>query len=151
MAETPKRLKKNISFSEHELDIFEYLNRQKNASAFIKKLVRNQMIIDEGIVSVQVVKVEPKKENVPCETQEETEPEVTESETIDEPQVSESEETESESEETESESETEEQETVDEPEETDDNSIEIKDGLQPLVEIQLSDEDLENQDLLPEL
>ena len=137
MAETPKRLKKNISFSEHELDIFEYLNRQKNASAFIKKLVRNQMIIDEGIVSVQVVKVEPKKENVPCETQEETEPEVTESETIDEPQVSESE--------------TEEQETVDEPEETDDNSIEIKDGLQPLVEIQLSDEDLENQDLLPEL
>ena len=144
MAETPKRLKKNISFSEHELDIFEYLNRQKHASAFIKKLVRNQMIIDEGIVSVQVVKVEPKKENVPCETQEETEPEVTESETIDEPQVSESEETESESE-------TEEQETVDEPEETDDNSIEIKDGLQPLVEIQLSDEDLENQDLLPEL
>ena len=137
MAETPKRLKKNISFSEHEKDIFEYLNRQKNASAFIKKLVRNQMIIDEGIVSVQVVKVEPKKENVPCETQEETEPEVTESETIDEPQVSESE--------------TEEQETVDEPEETDDNSIEIKDGLQPLVEIQLSDEDLENQDLLPEL
>ena len=133
MAETPKRLKKNISFSEHELDIFEYLNRQKNASAFIKKLVRNQMIIDEGIVSVQVVKVEPKKENAPCETQEETEPEV------------------SESEETESESETEEQETVDEPEETDDNSIEIKDGLQPLVEIQLSDEDLENQDLLPEL
>lgn len=144
MAETPKRLKKNISFSEHELDIFEYLNRQKNASAFIKKLVRNQMIIDEGIVSVQVVKVEPKKENVPCETQEETEPEVTESETeeqetVDEPQVSESEETESESE------------TVDEPEETNDNSIEIKDGLQPLVEIQLSDEDLENQDLLPEL
>lgn len=126
MAETPKRLKKNISFSEHEKDIFEYLNRQKNASAFIKKLVRNQMIIDEGIVSVQVVKVEPKKENAPCETQEETEPEVTESETIDEPQVSES-------------------------EETDDNSIEIKDGLQPLVEIQLSDEDLENQDLLPEL
>ena len=96
------------------------------------------MIIDEGIVSVQVVKVEPKKENVPCETQEETEPEVTESETIDEPQVSESEETE-------------EQETVDEPEETDDNSIEIKDGLQPLVERQLSEEDLENQDLLPEL
>lgn len=145
MAETPKRLKKNISFSEHELDIFEYLNRQKNASAFIKKLVRNQMIIDEGIVSVQVVKVEPKKENVPSEPEEtESEPEVTESETIDEPQVSESEETESESE-------TEEQETVDEPEETDDNSIEIKDGLQPLVEIQLSDEDLENQDLLPEL
>ena len=78
MAETPKRLKKNISFSEHELDIFEYLNRQKNASAFIKKLIRNQMIIDEGIVSVQVVTVEPKKENVPYETQEETEPEVIE-------------------------------------------------------------------------
>lgn len=80
MTETPKRLKKNISFSEHELDIFEYLNRQKNASAFIKKLIRNQMIIDEGIVSVQVVTVEPKKEQVVNVSQEETEPEETEDE-----------------------------------------------------------------------
>ena len=126
MAETPKRLKKNISFSEHELDIFEYLNRQKNASAFIKKLIRNQMIIDEGIVSVQVVTVEPKKEQVVHVPQKEIEPEVTESQ-------------------------------VTEPEEISDNtaenesSITIEDGLQPLVEMKLSDEDLENQDLLPDL
>lgn len=51
MAEKPKRLKKNISFSEHERDIYEYLDGIKNASALIKRLVYNHMILEKGIVA----------------------------------------------------------------------------------------------------
>lgn len=70
MAETQKRLKKNISFSAHEKDIYDYLEKQGNASAFIKRLILNQMMIDRGIVSPTVIKVgvEEKEGNVQCET-----------------------------------------------------------------------------------
>lgn len=68
MAETQKRLKKNISFSAHEKDIYDYLEKQGNASAFIKRLILNQMMIDNGIISPTVVKVKEQEENVQCET-----------------------------------------------------------------------------------
>lgn len=66
MAETPKRLKKNISFSEHERDIYEYLDKQGNASAFIKRLILNHMLMEQGVIVPRVVFQE--KENVPQET-----------------------------------------------------------------------------------
>ena len=66
MAETPKRLKKNISFSEHERDIYEYLDKQGNASAFIKRLILNHMLMEQGVIVPRVVVQE--KENVPQET-----------------------------------------------------------------------------------
>lgn len=52
MAEKPKRLKKNISFSEHERDIYEYLDGIKNASALIKRLVYNHMILEKGVAPI---------------------------------------------------------------------------------------------------
>ena len=128
MVETPKRLKKNISFSEHELDIFEYLNKQKNASAFIKRLIRNQMILDDGIVSVQVVTVEPKKESAPVET-------------VDS-EVNEPEENNIKHEET----------NTNEPEKNSgEDSGTGEDGEIPVVEMNFTDEDLENKSILPEL
>lgn len=66
MAETPKRLKKNISFSEHERDIYEYLDKQGNASAFIKRLILNHMLMEQGVIVPRVVVQE--KKNVPQET-----------------------------------------------------------------------------------
>ncbi len=63
MAETPKRLKKNISFSEHERDIYEYLDKQGNASAFIKRLILNHMLMEQGIVVPRAVVKD--KEDVP--------------------------------------------------------------------------------------
>lgn len=63
MAETPKRLKKNISFSEHERDIYEYLEKQGNASAFIKRLILNHMLMEQGIVVPRAVVKD--KEDVP--------------------------------------------------------------------------------------
>ena len=49
------RIKKNISFSEHEKEIFDYLTKCGNASALIKKLVYKHMILtgylDDAIVS----------------------------------------------------------------------------------------------------
>ena len=66
MAETPKRLKKNISFSEHERDIYEYLDKQGNASAFIKRLILNHMLMEQGVIVPREVVQE--KENVPQET-----------------------------------------------------------------------------------
>ena len=39
-----KRLKKNISFSPNEKDIYDFLGEVPNASALIKKLVLNHMI-----------------------------------------------------------------------------------------------------------
>lgn len=128
MVETPKRLKKNISFSEHELDIFEYLNKQKNASAFIKKLIRNQMILDEGIVSVQVVTVEPKKESAPVKT---ADSEVKELSKVNEPE-----------------------ENNIKHEETNTNEPEKdsgEDSETPVVEMNFTEEDLENKSILPEL
>lgn len=68
MVETQKRLKKNISFSAHEKDIYEYLEQQGNASAFIKRLILNQMMIDRGIVAPIVTKVKEQEVNVQCET-----------------------------------------------------------------------------------
>ena len=55
MAEKPKRLKKNISFSEHERDIYDYLDGVKNASALIKRLVYNHMIMEKGLVAPVIV------------------------------------------------------------------------------------------------
>lgn len=50
-----KRMKKNISFSEHEKDIYKYINEQKNASGLIKKLIRTHMLMEKGlVVPVQV-------------------------------------------------------------------------------------------------
>lgn len=66
MAETPKRLKKNISFSEHERDIYEYLDKQGNASAFIKRLILNHMLMEQGVIVPRAVVQE--KKNVPQET-----------------------------------------------------------------------------------
>ena len=57
-----KRLKKNISFSEHERDIYEYLDTVGNASAFIKRLILNHMLMEQGVVVPRVVVQE--KENV---------------------------------------------------------------------------------------
>ena len=67
MSETTKRLKKNISFSAHEKDIYDYLEEQGNASAFIKRLILNQMMIDRGIVAPVVIKssTESDNQNVP--------------------------------------------------------------------------------------
>ena len=61
-----KRLKKNISFSEHERDIYEYLEKQGNASAFIKRLILNHMLMEQGVIVPRVVVQE--KKNVPQET-----------------------------------------------------------------------------------
>ena len=58
-----KRLKKNISFSEHERDIYEYLDTVGNASAFIKRLILNHMLMEQGIVVPRVVVKD--KEDVP--------------------------------------------------------------------------------------
>ena len=57
-----KRLKKNISFSEHERDIYEYLEKQGNASAYIKRLILNQMMIEQGLVVPRVVETSKPKE-----------------------------------------------------------------------------------------
>jgi hypothetical protein len=62
MAETPKRLKKNISFSDHEKDIYDYLGRQKNASALIKRLVLQHMIMEKGGVAPKVEKTTNKQD-----------------------------------------------------------------------------------------
>ena len=89
MAETTKRLKKNISFSEHDRDIYDYLNKQGNASAFIKRLILQHMMMEQGILVPQAVKpvevkteetkVELEKKDVPCETQQPEETKVEES------------------------------------------------------------------------
>lgn len=69
MAEKPKRLKKNISFSPHEKDIYDYLDTVENASALIKRLVYNHMIMEKGLVAPRV---EVKDKNIKQETQEES-------------------------------------------------------------------------------
>ena len=71
MAEKSKRLKKNISFSPHEKDIYDYLDSVENASALIKRLVYNHMIMEKGLVAPNVVKVEVKNDDTKQETQEE--------------------------------------------------------------------------------
>lgn len=69
MAEKSKRLKKNISFSPHEKDIYDYLDSVENASALIKRLVYNHMIMEKGLVAPRV---EVKDKNIKQETQEES-------------------------------------------------------------------------------
>lgn len=70
MVEKQKRLKKNISFSEHEKDIYDFLEEQGNASAFIKKLIREQMYLQRGIMGAVVnYNKETKVDVVPQETQ----------------------------------------------------------------------------------
>lgn len=88
MTETSKRLKKNISFSTHEKDIYDYLNGMDNASAFIKRLVLNHMLMEKGMVAPIVVTTPPKdgnkevsqrtsnEENKPSEPEQEKEPEL---------------------------------------------------------------------------
>ena len=73
MAKTPKRLKRNISFSAHEKDIYDYLDGVDNASALIKRLVYNHMIMEQGLVTPVapvIVKssVKNDNQNVPQET-----------------------------------------------------------------------------------
>lgn len=93
MAEKPKRLKKNISFSEHEKDIYEYLDGVKNASALIKRLVYNHMIMEQGLVTPVVVTAPSGNSNpeVPQETPEELEkakePEVPKEPEVKEPEL----------------------------------------------------------------
>lgn len=41
------RLRKQLSFSEFEKDIYDYLENCKNASALVKKLVREHMIVEQ--------------------------------------------------------------------------------------------------------
>lgn len=55
------RLQKQISFSEHEKDIYDYLSSQKNASAFVKRLILNHMIENQD-------KPKPKKSKKRVET-----------------------------------------------------------------------------------
>lgn len=38
------RLQKQISFSKHEKDIYDYLSEQENESGFVKRLILNHMI-----------------------------------------------------------------------------------------------------------
>lgn len=61
-----KRLKKNISFSDHERDIYEYLDTVGNASAFIKRLILNHMMMEQGVTAPKVVIQQ--KEQIPRET-----------------------------------------------------------------------------------
>lgn len=64
MIEKPKRLKRNISFSAHEKDIYDYLNGLDNASAFIKRLVLNHMLMEKGVVAPVVFTPENEKPEV---------------------------------------------------------------------------------------
>lgn len=41
------RLRRQISFSQHEKDIYDYLDECNNASALIKKLVREHMLLEK--------------------------------------------------------------------------------------------------------
>ena len=62
-----KRLQKQISFSECERDIYDYLSEQKNASAFVKRLILNHMIENKGKEKTKKPKVKKPKEK-PVET-----------------------------------------------------------------------------------
>lgn len=131
--ETPKRLKKNISFSAHEKDIYDYLEGVGNASAFIKRLVLNHMLMEQGLVVPTVVSkpVENNTEQTESqESQESQEPEV--------PQESEVvEETDSPAEEVE--------------EEVNEEIEENEDASEPSVEMEFTEEDLEIKEIMPEL
>lgn len=58
MEDKPKRLKKHISFSAHEKDIYDYLEKQGNASAFIKRLILNNMIMEQTGVAPVVIQTD---------------------------------------------------------------------------------------------
>ena len=76
----PKRLKKNISFSPSEKDIYDFLSEVPNASALIKELVLGYMLeigyykgLDERIKKTSMFNYVPKFNNI-----EQKEPEVQE-------------------------------------------------------------------------
>lgn len=90
MATTNKRLKKNISFSPSEKDIYDFLTEQPNASSLIKELVLRYMIeigvykdlkdramkvyakdYSNFVVNMSTPKLNIKKRNVREETDEE--------------------------------------------------------------------------------
>lgn len=128
--ETPKRLKKNISFSAHEKDIYDYLEGVGNASAFIKRLVLNHMLMEQGLVVPTVVSKPVENNTEQTESQESQEPEV--------PQESEVvEETDSPAEEVE--------------EEVNEEIEENEDASEPSVEMEFTEEDLEIKEIMPEL
>ena len=68
------RIKKNISFSEHEKEIFDYLTKCGNASALIKKLVYKHMILTGYLDDAIVSEKEKLKKNNQKETSEPDEP-----------------------------------------------------------------------------
>lgn len=121
-----KRLKKNISFSEYERDIYDYLNSVKNASALIKRLVYNHMLLEKGLIIPTVANVDMSKQEIVTETKE---PEkIKEKENI--------------------------KNTENEKEEqlkdaTDEQAITMDE--EPKVPTEFSDEDLINKEILPDL
>lgn len=157
MSQKPKRLKKNISFSEHERDIYEYLDGIKNASALIKRLVYNHMILEQGLIvpavaNVGVNKQEQEQEVDTEQSETETkEPEV-QTEEIESSQESEVvDELEDRIEELEEELEefiNEQAITVDEEQQEQEPVVNEK---EPLVPIDFTDEDLKNKEILPDL
>lgn len=134
MAKTPKRLKKNISFSAHEKDIYDYLEEQDNASAFVKRLITNQMMLDRGIATATVVKFKAEK----ITDEEETIDEEDACETLPEPQLKDV-------------ISSEKVETIDEEEpEISEDEVE-KEDEEPTVPMNFTEEDLQTIELLPEL
>lgn len=74
-----KRLKKNISFSPNEKDIYDFLGEVPNASALIKKLVLNHMIEIGYYKSLEEREVKIYKEDFKsCNSKKESEKEVAE-------------------------------------------------------------------------
>lgn len=66
------RKTKNISFSEHEMDIYNFLCECDNASALIKKLVYNYMYgIGNTEIAIETKKSKPKEEPKEALTEEE--------------------------------------------------------------------------------
>lgn len=148
MCNQPKRLKKNISFSEHDKDIYDYLNSVKNASALIKRLVYNHMILEQGLVVPAVATLETNKQVQEQET--DTKPYKTENteevEPLQEPEVYEDE----------LEEKIEELEEDELEEYIDEQAITVNEELEqseeePLVPIDFTDEDLKNKEILPDL
>lgn len=57
------RLQKQISFSKHEKDIYDYLSEQENESGFVKRLILNHMIEHQMEEKQKGVKSTKKKVN----------------------------------------------------------------------------------------
>lgn len=86
MENKPKRLKKHISFSKHEKDIYDYLEKQENASALIKRLVYNHMILEQNLITVPNT-VKPSESLQTQEVQKAPQPKVSEPQKQEEPKV----------------------------------------------------------------